>query len=614
MKRTAYIFRRGLVLGWLALFIPVNTPAQIEFDAERDVALAVAANPGDVPAGGDSRLTLTLSLPPDVHITSRETGFFFVQPDSIGDISFGIASFPAGEMLEGETVYRGLVELSVPVMVAANAPPGERRISGAVGYQICTEKEPVYCTAPVERRFVAVLNILPPKPAPAGSSGAAIEDDGSLETRTRRALESGSLLALLWIYLGGLLLSFTPCVYPVIPITIAYVGARAGQSRLRALTISLVFVLGLALVYSALGVVAAATGGVFGFSTQNPWVVGLVVLVFIVMGLGMLGAFELALPSSLQTRLSSHGKTGFFGALLVGGTTGLVAAPCVGPVLVALLGWVSSTGNLLLGFVYLFIFACGLGTLFIVIGTFAGIVTALPKSGGWMEQIKHAFGLILIAAAYYFGRSLVPEAWFNLLAGAGLLMLAGYWGAFSRLEAEAGLWARLGRGVAMFALLTGGFFVLLGLAKMADLSLGTGALPPPSSPVSVSESNLAGDDAVTWLVDDEMTAGARAAAENKPLLIDFGAEWCAACQELEHKTFNAPQVAALLRDRFVTLRMDGTRITPAVRAAWSKYSVRGLPTVLIMSPDGQKEMARLEAFRPPEFVLPWLESRLATAP
>ena len=616
MRRTAITFQRGLGLLWLALFTPIAASAPIEFDPERDVPLSATVQPAEVPAGGDGRLLVTVNLPPDVHITGRATGFFYLEPSPLNGIVWGVPSFPTGEIFEGDTVYRGNLEFSVPFKVAGNAEQGVFQPAGVIGYQICTEKKPVYCTAPVQRRFDTVLKVIPG----AVTSGVALSpaasspEDESLEARVRRALESGSPVALLWVYLGGLLLSFTPCVYPIIPITIAYVGAHSGANRWRAISISLVFVLGLALVYSVLGVAAAATGGVFGFNTQNPWVVGVVVVVFMVMGVGMLGAFEVALPPSIQTKLSSHGKTGYLGALLVGGTTGLVAAPCVGPVLVALLGWVSSTGKLSLGFIYLFVFACGLGTLFLVIGTFAGALTALPKSGGWMEHVKHAFGLVMIAAAYNFARTVVPGDWFILAVGMGLLLLAGYWGAYSQLAPDAGIWKRLNRGVAMFALLAGAFYVLLGLARLQGVSMGAASSGATGATLSNVGQTAPNESSVVWIWNDEAAARSRAVAENKPILMDFWADWCAACKELDHKTFNDPRIAAILNEKLITLKMDGSKVTNAVRSTWSRFGVKGLPTVLIMSPDGQTEKARLEAFRPPEQMLPWLQKTLAAAP
>ncbi len=584
-------------------------PAQIEFDPEKDVGLEISTTPGTVSAGGSGRVVIKIDLPENVHITGSDMGFFFAEMDSLPGISWKETKFPQGIMHEDELIFRGLTRVEIPFQLTGDFGIGDSiDVKGILGYQICTENEPIYCTPPVERSFKASITI----GESSGQTGstvqtetvtpASIEKKLTIEERTRKALESGSWVVLLWIFLGGVALSFTPCVYPVIPITIAYIGGRSGGSRFKGFTLSLVFVLGLGLVYSTLGVVAAASGGVFGLSTQNPWVIGFVSGIFLIMGAGMMGAFEITLPSSFQTKISSKKRSGYIGALFVGGTTGLIAAPCVGPVLIALLSWVSTAGNLFLGFLYLFVFAMGLGVLFVVIGTFAGVLAALPQAGGWMEKVKVVFGVILIAAALYFGKSLIPPTLFTILVGLALMILAGLMGGFSRLESDAEMSARTWRALAAFFLVLGVFYTLLGLFKAEDISLA----PSGTGSVSANTAAVESHSGANWIEDDIEGAFKKAVASNKPVMIDFWAEWCAACIELEHKTFSVPSVYEKLNSDFIALKVDGTKVNDETKQKWAKFGVRGLPTVLFLTPD-RKEITRFEAFRTVDEVLPILE-------
>lgn len=587
----------------LALLLVSSGYTQIELDAEKDIETDFQVRPATLISGGDGELVVSIALPEDTHITSLDGGYFFVRPDSTDGVTWRLPVFPSGVELDGDVVYQGKVEVRVPFAVSDEFSSGDTiQVSGNLGYQVCTETAPFYCLPPVEKTFDLVVPVI--EAMVSDIDEPVVESEKlTLAERTKRGLESGSWMTLLWIFLGGIALSFTPCVYPVIPITIAYIGARSGGSRFKGFTLSLVFVLGLGLVYSILGVVAAATGGVFGISTQNTWVIGFVTLVFLVMGAGMLGAFEMSLPSSVQTRLSSRKRSGYVGALLVGGTTGLVAAPCVGPVLVALLSWVSASGDLFKGFIYLFVFACGLGVLFVVIGTFAGALASLPTAGSWMENVKKVFGVILIGAALYFGKALIPESWFNLVLGLAWMMLAGLMGGFSRLESDAGLGSRIVRGLTAFIIFIGAWYTLLGITSLSGLDMKSISVKTGADRVTETGTLHSQLD---WLDNEIDLAFEQAQRESRPVMIDFWAEWCVACKELEHKTFNDPQISEILSGNFVLLKVDLTRNNPTNKAIYKDFGIIGLPTVIFLTPD-KHEITRFEAFMTVEQLLPILD-------
>jgi cytochrome c-type biogenesis protein len=217
-------------------------------------------------------------------------------------------------------------------------------------------------------------------------------------------LQGSVFLAFLAAYLGGLVISFTPCTYPLIPVTIGFIGAQGPSSKLRGFFLSLFYVGGLALTYSILGGVAALSGRLFGQMQTTPWTYFIMANLCLIMGLSMLDVFSISLPVSqkLMKLTGNTYKKGFLGSFLMGAVSGVVIGPCTAPALAVLLGYVAIKTNLLLGMSLLFVFAFGMGTLLIIVGTFAGVIAALPQSGKWMTKIKLIFGLILIGAAEYF--------------------------------------------------------------------------------------------------------------------------------------------------------------------------------------------------------------------
>ncbi|MDP3979927.1 MAG: cytochrome c biogenesis protein CcdA [Chlamydiota bacterium] len=209
------------------------------------------------------------------------------------------------------------------------------------------------------------------------------------------------ILALIGAYIGGVLTSFTPCVYPVIPITAAYIGARSSGSKLQGFLLSLSYVTGIALTYAVLGLFAASTGRIFGTLSANPWVLFVVGNILIMLSLSMVGLFTIPVPAIFRSVKTTQ-KGGHWGAFLMGIPAGFVTAPCTAPVLGAILTFVAKGQNVILGFASLFLFGFGLGTLLILIGTFSGLLSSLPKPGIWMERVKKGFGWFMFCVGEYF--------------------------------------------------------------------------------------------------------------------------------------------------------------------------------------------------------------------
>ncbi len=397
--------------------------------------------------------------------------------------------------------------------------------------------------------------------AAVGTAGA------SNDLRLGALLAEGSAVAFAVAFAGGLATSLTPCVYPLIPITVSIFGARKA-SRREAMVLSGLYVAGIAVMYSALGVGAALTGKAFGSVMQSPWVIGFVALVLAAMAASMFGAFELRLPYGWLASLSSVGGAGRAGALAMGLVAGIIAAPCTGPVLAAALAFVATKGSVAFGFAVMFVYALGMGLLFFLIGAFS---ISLPKGGPWMDAVKSVFGVALLAAAGVFLKDAVPGARdFFSAARPAALAAAGAAAAGVLLGALHGSFAvpaalRLAKGAGVL-LLVGGIVYAVGAAGARERARSAGGF--------------------AWLAD-EAQALALAKREGRPVILDFWADWCIACRELDRTTWADPRVRAEA-SRFVAVKLDGSYGSEAFAAASEKYGILGMPSVIFIDPRGRE--------------------------
>ena len=566
-----------------------------------------------VPAGANSALAVVFDVPPEHHITSVDLGLFYLEISAPEGFNFDEPAFPQPVDFEGEMVFQGDVPVIAGFSVSSDAAPGDYTLKLAYGYQICLETGSRMCYLPQNKESEIVVKVLgagvTPIHAnseifgetlsnlPADKTPATLnESEATLEQKFSSALKQGSILAFVLVFIAGILTSLTPCVYPLIPITIGYIGGRAEGQKLKGFLLSLFLVLGIAIVYSTLGIIAAASGSVFGSFTQHPAVLLGIAIIFAVMGTSMLGAFEIQLPAGLQGKMRTE-KKGFAGALLVGMITGLVAAPCVGPVLVALLAWVAQTGSIMIGFALLFTYAAGMGLLFIVIGTFAGAMTSLPGAGQWMDTVKHVFGIILIAGAIFIINPLLDKGYYYLLWGVFLIVTGVFSGALEILSPESAAGKKWGKAIGVVLLIFGivmfvdGYNHTFGFKKheTAMTSRGSGET-----------------EGVKWIVNDLEGAFARAEADGSNLIMDFYADWCVACRELDEKTWPRPELIAE-SEGWIFLKMDLTKMTPELKTVRDKYEIVGMPTVIFFDPRGN-EKHRFAGFKPAEDVVKIMRS------
>jgi thiol:disulfide interchange protein DsbD len=411
--------------------------------------IRVSAAPVKVPAGGNAVATFELTVEPGWHVNANPPSPDYMIPTEVaiepaGGISAGKAEYPSPSPLavgfEKEPIltYGGTFVVRLPLSAASDAAQGPRTIAGTVSFQACDDQ---VCLTPARVPFSLALEVtaagtvgtgMTPGGGPAGSepaprdapspggasTGAPAPGTGfmtgppaggapsaALDNPLARALEAGgvaALLGFLGIFVTGLALNLTPCVYPMLGVTVSIFGARRAAPPLQVFGLALTYVLGMASMYTALGVIAALTGGLFGSALQNPLVsVGIGVLM-IGLALSMFGLYQLQPPPWLLAKLGGTTATSALGVFLSGLVVGVFAAPCIGPPVVALLALVGARGDPWLGFAVFFTLSIGLGAPYLVLGTFSNLLQRLPRSGEWMIWVERALGVVLTGVGLFY--------------------------------------------------------------------------------------------------------------------------------------------------------------------------------------------------------------------
>ena len=395
----------------------------------------------------------------------------------------------------------------------------------------------------------------------------------------------GVWVALPAVFVGGLALNLTPCVYPMIPVTLAFFTHQASGTTRRIILLAACYVFGISLSYALLGLLAAQTGALFGSWLQSPVVLLWIALAIVSLALSMFGLYEIRLPSAIANRLGAA-STGLGGAFLMGLMVGVVAAPCVGPFLVGLMLFISRLGNPAAGFLLFFVLGVGMGLPSLVLAVASSRIGGLPKAGAWLVWSKKALGIVLLGLALYFLRPVLSATALTvavvcLLASAGV-----YLGWLERSQSRGGRFVAVRR-------VTG-----IGLL-LAALAVGwpSSSTRHPASPVAWAPYSRAA-------LEDAQRA-------HRPVLIDVYADWCLPCVEMDHVTFRHPQVVEALR-QVATLRVDATReVTPEAQALLERYHIYGAPTALLFDRAGNERTdLRLTGFATPEEFLKRLQQVL----
>ena len=476
-------------------------------------------------------------------------------------------AFADGELL---AVYEGTLEIPFRAERLASA---DDLVRIGLYYQACND---TVCLPPREAVIETTLGQTSTGAAVEGLAAGGNTPKGDFEPLSaapaagslfgsdiQQTFESrGMLLTLVAVFVLGLALNLTPCVYPLIPITIGYFSSQQGGRTNRVL-LSILYVLGIAVTYSALGVTSALTGRIFGAWLQSSAVLVFFAALMVVLSASMFGLYDIRVPQFIMAR--SGGKAGYAGALTMGLLAGIVAAPCVGPFVISLIALVSQSGSVGIGFTLFFVLALGLGVPYLVLGIFSSAANAMPRSGPWLDQIKKAFGFILIAMAFYFLRPVVGDEIYrwgiaiSLLLGAGFLL-------FRSGTTKAGNVIRI---ISAIVLLAGGVVFAIPQNRGPHVDW------EPYSEAKLEEAREAG----------------------KPVVIDFYADWCIPCKELDALTFTDTEVIEE-SERFVRLKADLTRPGEEQTIALTEqYEILGVPTIVFIDSGGDEvEQSRLVGF------------------
>lgn len=581
-----------IILFLLNLFLFVKAQDHFfgdQFVAEPEISSRILYEKG--------MIIFTIEVPVDHHITDLRNNFFKIKVEKNDYVKVRDVTFPTGVSYADEMVFKDKVEVNVQI-ISRREITSTINLKFTVSYQICQEKPREMCFAPdsqdiivpIEKFFVQTNNEvnsnidwIPSIKRTSITQGKKPEKESffkKIEKLLTEELEKQSVLLFLLVFILGFLTSLTPCVYPVIPIIMGYVGSQAKGSKLKGFYLSVFFVLGLGLVYSTLGVVAAASGSMIGASFQNPIVVMIIAGIFILMGLSLTGLFEIPVPTSISSKVQAGGyKSQVIGSLIIGGVAGIIAAPCAGPVLIAILSWISQTRDLLMGFLIMFVFSLGMGVIFILVGTFTGIISSLPKGGKWMDYMKYFFSVLLIVGGIYFLSSISSKWVILLMWGIFLISISIFIGLFKSIDKHDHK-EKFYKIIVVLIFLCGTFLFF----KSIEIKY----FPYTVGSIKSYENNLA------WIGDLEQ-GKIKAEKENKILMVDAYAEWCVACKELDKYTFSDQNVSKILKD-YVLVKLDFTKKSEKNRELRKKLNIIGMPTILFFNIQG-REIKRFSGFK-----------------
>lgn len=559
---------KKLIILLVSLFVSTSIYSQKILNVE------VSQSHSKIKSGENLYLILKIKIDPEWHINSNKPNEDYLIPSDVSISSkdgFLLSQkiFPEAKELKFDfsdlpvSVFEEEFEIPVVVRVPENLSDGNYNFEIEFSYQACNNQT---CLPPDKEKIPVNIAIVSNSAEVVKNSDfnfSAFERKEKQENKVSSLFDEGNLLlSFLLVFLGGLALNLTPCVYPLIPITLGYFGGQSESKTSRLFALALVYVTGMAITYSIIGVVTALSGSLFGSLLQNPIVLIGIALVLIALSLSMFGLYEFQLPSSWMVKFG-EARSGYFGALFMGLTMGIVAAPCIGPFVVGLLTFVGAKGDPLFGFFIFFVLALGLGFPYIFLAVFSGKIKSLPRSGEWMIAVKKIFGFVLIGMAIYFLLPLLSESFRGYILPTFMILSSVYLLIFDK----------TGNNIKTFAYIKNGILVIIAL-------IGLWLLIPSEK------------ESIEW---DKVNVEQIILGEGQPVIVDFYADWCVPCKELDAMTFTDKKVIEESK-RFRRYKVDLTSTgSEQTQLAMKKYSIVGVPTVILFNSNGN-EVKRITSF------------------
>ncbi len=584
-----------LLLGLFAYLLPVH--AQDDSDI---VSVKTYASHERIRSGGLFQIAVVADIGQGFHINSHRPIDQYLIPtvvklDETKGVTFGPMQYPEPKLESLSfsstkvSVYEGKALVLAQGRLSDDISPGDVKIAGQIVYQACDNNR---CFMPQTVRFEIPLKIVSSSsPIKLINQKVFIQEASYTpdELYAKQVIEKGLIYAIFAFFLFGLALNLTPCVYPVIPLTVSFFVGQSDQRKWTIFVLALYYVAGIAIVFSALGLISGLAGRQWGFMFQNPWFVIIITVIILSMAASMFGAFEITVPSFLMTRLG-RSRQGAIGSFLMGLTVGVVIAPCAAGIIIGLVGIVAKLGIVAKGALLFFVMGLGLGMPYVFLATSSGLLNRLPKSGMWMVWIRKLFGVLLIGVALYF---LVPQAkqlqdqegfYLGVLGIFGGLLL----GFLERSE-------QYSRSFRIIRAMLGCLLILAGVFL-------------------VDRAMRVETSAINWIGHNNQSIE-QLQTRNRPILIDFYADWCAACKELDRKTFSDKDVVEMSR-RFTMVRADCTSADEKCSALTKQFEVTGLPTLVFLSSTTGEELRDLRTvgFLNPSEMLKKMENAARLSP